>query len=773
MLDRPICLVLLSYLCGSTCAYCLAVPASLMRPYQLLFWSCCAGCSSLAVAVLCARRGALARKKLAAFSLWLACACAGAIRSSQRLLCLEWPFAQQSITVQFEATVVSDVTTKDSYLNFLARLETPVHRYDARDKLVAVTAKPNGGLLEYGDRIKCQGYLVPPQAPGNPGEFDQRAAFAASGIWAQLRCTRYTRVGPSTSASPIKLLLRLKHRAVMSINRSLCAPVSGLLVGMLFGDTGALEPQLLEQIRDVGVAHVLAVSGLHVNFIRSLLQPLKKLVNPREYALCVTLCLAAYAVMAGASASILRALIMASMGFLQVPALRNKDPLASLAGSALVICFFRPMAHLGMGFQLSYLATLGLIISEELPIGDTLSRVPGLRATLGATAFAAPLVVARWNSLALVSPVSNLVMVPLAGLLVKAGVLVSLVSTISICSGIIAPVCTGVDILGLTFLILGQLFGRLPLASVTVPSPGAAWLCCYYGLISVATGLLSPPPRLRCRVTAACVVALLVVTAVPFLAKPVCRVTFLDVGQGDCILVESSNAVALVDTGPLVSGGSRTLSYLRRKGISRLDYLLVTHWHEDHAGALGAILNAINVRAVVCPGPPPGSAEVSRLACAKVLVPEETSPMALNLGSCRLEVITCAEQLANQASNENQRALLSKLTCSGVEVLLPADLPAQTVIKNMVFLAGGAQFKVLKIPHHGAADSCLAKLLDNYRPDVCVISVGVNSYGHPSEATLNLLNSRNIQVHRTDRDGAILVQLDSRGNPRITGHRTP
>ncbi|MGB9866485.1 MAG: DNA internalization-related competence protein ComEC/Rec2 [Bacillota bacterium] len=761
---RPIALMFLFYLCGATVAYHL-VSLELVHPRQLLLCCCSVCCLTLVVGLAAKCRGK--PHGVALLAIWLAWASTGAIRASQQLVSLRWPFSQQDLKVNLELTVVSDVARRGEHIVFTGRLESSIDTYHARGKLVAVTLNACPELPAYGDSIQCTGYLSPPRSPGNPGEFDQRQAFAASGVWAQLRCSSYRVLRQGSFPSVIKGLFALKRSAIEAIDRNLCPMVSGLVTGMLFGGSDAIEPKLVEPIRTVGVAHVLAVSGLHVNFIRSALRPLTKLLNPREYSLCAAGFLAAYAIMAGMSPSILRAFIMTLMDFLQVPALRNKDPIACLAGSGLVICLFRPMAHLDLGFQLSYLATLGVMLSDKLVPKGFLSKIPALSITLGATAFAAPVVVAHWNSLALISPISNLLLVPLAGLLVPGGLLIALLSRVPLVSSLVAVISTPVDLLGLGFILLGQLFATLPLASVSVATPSALWLCSYYALVSVMTGMVSIPHMHRRYAVAACSVAVLVATAIPFVSKPFCAVTFLDVGQGDCVLIQSGSQVALVDTGPLAWDPPRTLAFLRREGITRLDYLVVTHWHQDHAGAVPSIMRELKVEAIVCPEL---TTKELALKQAKVLVPTPREPLTLDVGHCKLEVVGC---VPTESTTENQHSLLAKLSCGPFEALLTADLPVQSILGSGLVSPGGQEFKVLKAPHHGAADPRFRELLDCYKPNLCVISVGVNSYGHPSESTLRLLNSRDVQVYRTDRHGAVFVVLDRHGRVSLRSHRTP
>ncbi len=230
------------------------------------------------------------------------------------------------------------------------------------------------------------------------------------------------------------------------------------------------------------------------------------------------------------------------------------------------------------------------------------------------------------------------------------------------------------------------------------------------------------------------------------------RVTFLDVGQGDAALIEAPGLRALVDTGPPAARVERSL---RKRGVTSLDALLLSHDQSDHDGGTAAILRSLRVGLLVTPALPGASAglgaalAVARARGTRIL--RGRAGIVLRSGAAELRVV--GPQHATRATSANDAALVVLARQGSCSFLLPADAESPVLLADDLPAAG-----VLDVSHHGSADLELDRLLARLHPRLAVISVGAhNSYGHPAPSTLASLARAGIPVRRTDRDGDIAL----------------
>jgi competence protein ComEC len=246
------------------------------------------------------------------------------------------------------------------------------------------------------------------------------------------------------------------------------------------------------------------------------------------------------------------------------------------------------------------------------------------------------------------------------------------------------------------------------------------------------------------------------------------RITFLDVGQGDATLIQRRQAAILVDTGP---PDGPVLRRLRDAGVRRLDLLVITHAQADHDGGAAAVLRALPV-SLVLDGrdgirDPAGARMAAEAAHRHVRVVAGRAGETLRIGAVVLRVLW-PEPAATQAKaggDPNERAIVAEAQADGVSVLLTAD--AESDVLGRLDLG---HVDVLKVSHHGSADTGLPALLERLRPRVAAIEVGRhNTYGHPAAATLQALRQDGVAVFRTDQDGSIRVE-PAGGALRVRAH---
>jgi competence protein ComEC len=382
------------------------------------------------------------------------------------------------------------------------------------------------------------------------------------------------------------------------------------------------------------------------------------------------------------------------------------------------------------GFQLSVAATAGVLAGSRLFAGRRPRWVwTALAATTSAQAAVAPLLLFHFGSVPLFAPLTNVVSAPLVALSTATG-------GIGVLTG--ATPLTGVGLLAADAVLGVARFGR--------DLPQLGW----GGVLAVAAaGGLAALPRLRPLVALGGLLAIGAATVLPAQLPAHPEVVFLDVGQGDAILLRGpSGEVVLVDGGPDSAVLRRALL---ARGIKRIDLLIVSHGHADHTAGLAGIGEWASVGRVWHNGDGGETLEslVAEMQAAGVPVEVPGQGWEAEVGSFRIEVLGPVRRYASP----NDGSLVLRVRAAGVAVLLAGDIEAIAQADLGPLVAD-----VLKVPHQGAATSDLEWLV-SCAPRVAVISVGPNQFGHPAPEVVAALEAAGATVHRTDLEGDVTVVL--------------
>jgi competence protein ComEC len=655
-----------------------------------------------------------------------------------------------------------------------------------------------------GAEVEVDGRLRPPP-DGGYGEYLRR-----TGATGTLEARSLSLVEPAPGAT----LQGLRDAAGDALERALPEPEAGLAAGILIGLRERVDRELATDFTTAGVSHIVAISGWNIAIVAALVGAVLRGRNRRAVSLAVAATVAAYVLAAGASPSVVRAAVMAGVVLLARESGRAGRAPAALAWAAVILLVVEPRMIEDAGFRLSVLATAGLVAWASSLGGwidaRTGRRLPGwvvegLGVSLAAQVATLPDVLATFGRLSLVAPAVNLAVVPLVPIAMAAGVLALIGGTLAMLG---APDAVAV-VAGLpAWLVLHVIVGAvgvgasIPLASLAIPAEAAvpAGLTAV-GLIAVGLHAIrrrrarrAPPgpggggshqgrpgrgaqhgtaPR-RIRVAIAVPTALVLALGSLVMvdaADRVTRLTVLDVGQGDAILLETAGgARLLVDGGPdpgrlLVQLDARIPAWDRR-----IDIVLLTHPHEDHVAGLVRVLDRYRVGRVLetgMRGPGPGwAAWAERLRDGP---PRGTlaAGASLRLGEVRLSVLWPAPGSvpldppdSGKAINNASVVLLGE--AHGRRFLLTAD--AEEDIDPELLAHGLPRIDVLKVSHHGGATATTARLLETTRPRIAVVSAGRgNTYGHPAPSTLRRLRDVGARVLRTDLDGTVAMELREEG----------
>jgi competence protein ComEC len=622
-----------------------------------------------------------------------------------------------------------------------------------------------------GDLIQAWATLHPPRARSNPGISDGRPERARrAGIHAQASCKSallVKRLRPGRGPWPVRAL----EAARGAVRRCLDAAIlpgqeRALVKAMVIGDRAGLDEGTLEAFRAAGTFHVLAISGAQVALLAWLLDRALGLVlrspAPRAWLSCPFLLF--YAVFVGGQSPVSRAALAASV-FLAGRALDLRSDLANLLGlAAVVLLGAQPSLVRDVAFLLSFGATLGLILFTAR-VRAWLPRLPlaadlGLAGTVAAQAAVQPIQCAVFHRLAPAALALNLAAVPLSGLVLVAGLAVVLTSGLSrVLAGWAGDAAW---ILAHALLRSADAVRLLPWLDVRVPSP-PAWAV---GLYVVSLALVARGGGGARALTGLAVGAAGLVLGAAPRADGRLHLAVLDVGQGDALVATSPRGrVIVIDGGPSAGGfdaGRDVVSpYLWGRGHRRVQRLVLSHAHPDHAGGLPAVARAFGPPEL-WEGPAPradptyrslGGALGRRAPARRSVV----RGVRENWDGVDLEVLSPRPRGGAPWRTRNDDSLVLRLGYGRVRLLLAGDAEAAA---EAALREDGA-VAVLKVAHHGSRTSSTAGFLQAARPAVAIVSVGArNPFGHPHQEAVRRLTEAGAMVLRTDRHGGVTVSTD-------------
>lgn len=626
----------------------------------------------------------------------------------------------------------------------------------------------------YGANIVCDGVLRELHSYNNPGTPDLVASWRRQGFTARLIPQGEIRYTGATESDWRSKLNAWRETMIANMKSAMPESDAALLRGALFGGYSGISADTVREFAATGIIHILSVSGSHIALVAGAVHWLGGMLGwrQRSSAFLAGFAVIFYALLAGLSPPVVRSALMGLIALFAAVWGRENDGLTALALTAGGMLLFEPSLSEDISFQLSFGGTAGLVLLYA-KTADRLSCLPAwLARPVAATAAAqfGVLPVLSWyfNSLPLMSFAANLLVVPAMELTVVLGLAGSLIFLV------IEPV--GHWLLVACSLIvsaarqINSILALLPLA-VYLPPLNLLMSAMYYSCVLWLYGYLPWLPcayslrRHRRQVFLAMALGFCIVVGAIIWPRPV-SVHFIDVGQGDATLVLTPRGRAvLIDTGGSAGStfdvGERVVyPYMRRLHVTELDYLILTHGHQDHAGGAKAIAATVPVTQVLLPPEEPSSAVNSlRRLKGLTLIPVYSGQSLLVDGVRFLLRLPDLPASGNASRNQNENSCVVEVRYGSHSFLITGDL--EGLSEQALLTQGLAPQTVLKVGHHGAKASSSAAFLAAVDPQYAIISVGAgNRYGHPHPDTIQRLQAGGRTVFRTDRHGAIVFETD-------------
>jgi competence protein ComEC len=662
---------------------------------------------------------------------------------------------------------------------------------------------------KYGDVLQLTGEL---QTPPLLDDFDYRGYLAHQGIYTTMSFPQIDKLDDGKGFKPLAWIYSLRGKLSRTLADVLPEPQASLAQGILLGMRGNIPADLNQDFVRSGTSHILAISGANISIMAGILLGVGIWLFGRKRYLYIWLALAAiwfYTVITGLNPPVVRGAIMASI-FLVAEALgRQRSAAAALTLAAAVMMGVQPYVLGDASFQLSFMAMAGLIfiypvfrdygrkiISSRIGDEGVLASLANLTvdtssATLAAIVAVWPLIAYYFGLFSLVGPLATFLAMPVLPLIIATGTLAAMVGLVSLT---VAQVLGWVSWPFLSYMILVvRGLGTPSISSVKVGWINPAFIIGYYVGLAVLILVYGKKGKLRSLVSGTAgfmkesvsspsgfaqsvkwtigpllVLAVLVAYTAVTMPGDNLRVSFLNVGQGDAILIQKGNRQILIDGGPSPQAVTTELSRQMPFWDRDIDLVVLTHPHIDHLAGLVEVLQRYRVKQVLYPPlDDASSAYAEWVGLIKDKGIKSTIAGAgeqIDLGAgIILEVLNPQPELVTGSiSDMDNNSMVLMLKDGRVSFLLTADIMSETemeLLRDRADLSG----TVLKVAHHGSDTSSTAQFLAVVDPRAAVISVGAeNKYGLPDESVVARLGEKvgPANLYRTDTDGTINFTTD-------------
>jgi competence protein ComEC len=645
--------------------------------------------------------------------------------------------------------------------------------------------------LRYGMLVALKGEVSMPPGPRNPGEFNARAFYEANGIANEFYTKGLENVVVLSEKEGAWLrrafFAPARRKLLRLIDRAVGGEEGEFLKGLLVGERSGIQPETNEAFARAGVAHVLAVSGSNVavvaGFLGFIVAFLRCSGGLRFVGLIVGLL--SYMLLSGTQPPVVRATVMGVVGLATSVVQERLNIVNALGLSALIILGIDARGLFDIGFQLSFVAVLSLVVLYPL-INDLIQSIPrrsrmsrcsipilqlaavSIVATLGTV----PLTATAFGRVSIIGVVANLAVVPAVGVSVLLGGVMTIAAPVS---GWLAEVYGAAN----WAILRGTLwFTRLcadpSFASLSTPWFRSIDALPYYAGLGFVFSIRSG------NAVKGWLWALLIFLNVALYApdspartavRGTLRVSAIDVGQGDALLCETpTGKTLLIDCGPAIPGSDagvrHIIPFLVRRNIPKLDVVVITHGHQDHTGGLVSLANSVSIDSVFATPRLCGTLsrrlgrDVHSLARGMLLSVDST---------IRCWVLSPSlSDMENTDSTGNNSSVVIRVQFGKSSFLFTGDAGIGAEERLVKEYQGFLRADVLKVGHHGSATSTSEHFLSSVRPSVAIVSVGKNNrFGHPSRERLSQIRSTGATPLRTDESGAIMMESDGEVITRI------
>ena len=519
--------------------------------------------------------------------------------------------------IKGNAVIIKEAEEKDYSYSYIIKMKDGLYK---NKKFILNTNKKK--LLQYGDLIKIKGEYIIPNESRNYKGFNYREYLKSKKIYGSIKSSGKIKVIQNNYINQIFIKSNKTRNIIIKNAESLLPGETGaLLTGILLGDKQEISDEIIENFKTSNLSHMLAVSGAHTSYIiLGISYMLSKL--PKKYAGIITiLVLGIFLFITNFTPSVIRACIMAELAIGAKILYRKSDTINNIALSAMIILISNPFSILDIGFQLSYLGTLGIVMFDK-DIEKILSKIKLkgktiqlLIVTFSAQILIMPIMAYRFNTISLTFFISNLFASPILGVIIILGFITIFVSLISFKLAKMLSII--LDIFLKLLILIAKFVSNIPVSSLIIKTPYVFSIALIYILILIFHYLFSiynfkghlykiqieiikkiTIKNLIKIATKSLILVILVNAIIDIFIPKNMKIYFIDVGQGDsCLIVTPSNKKILIDGGE--GKVDILLPYLLDRRIRTLDYVVISHFDSDHCNGLIKVIEKLKVKNII------------------------------------------------------------------------------------------------------------------------------------------------------------------------------
>lgn len=676
---------------------------------------------------------------------------------------------------------VVDVSYKDRMQLTLKVVELVVDKkkYIFSSKLlVKLRGEYNQSKDIIGKRVGVYGVILEPQKRRNPKMFDYQMYLKTKKIYAILygQTTKVNIIRDGDISFVIKGANRIKNNIVYIVLNTLPKKEGNILLGILLGDKDGLDIDVYKTFKRVGIVHILAVSGLHVGILYMFLNKLLKGFPLGARTFIILAIFYFYVIITGCASSVLRATLMATI-LICAPLLnRRYDSLSTISTVALLLLIINPMVFINVGFQFSFIATLFIILLYK-KILIKLTFMPEFLGRIFAVFMAAqigmiPVVAYHFNYISLGALIVNIPIVIIVSLIVQLGLIMIMLGFISLpFAAILGHI---VFYLIKIVTLLSKCIASMYFCTIEVISPSIFFICIYYILFLLFMFDENKTYGKYFSKKQGIVITISVYMIITFLVYIIpnkLEITFVDVGQGDCIYIQTPKGKNILIDG----GGSHqktkdvgediVVPYLRKNGISKIDLMILSHIHRDHIGGLLCVLDHLKVNTLMIGTEYYQSEDLDSMKekCInqKTKICHVKKDDTINIDEhIYIKILHPSKQLITGTRDDtNNNCLVALMVYKDKHILFTGDIEEEAereILKNYKNLS----VDVLKVAHHGSRFSSTDNFIKSIKPKIGIVQVGKNNFGHPDKEVLNRFKNNGTYLFRNDKNGAVIVTID-------------
>ena len=699
-----------------------------------------------------------------------------------------------TVTGTVISSAVSEGFDGPVLLTYIKDIEADDIDGEYRDKKMRIFLPPDSDIRP-GQRIRVKGKVYLYEKATNPGQFDAFGFYKNRGILCDIRDAELKAAGREYSKTAW-FMQKVRNRSEDILNTYLEAEDAAIIKAMLFGNKNEIEDEIKELFRRNGIAHILAISGLHISFLAMLLYRLFTAagLSVKIRAAVSETAIILYGIMVGFSASSFRAICMFTIFLLSKVFKRTYDMLTAMSFALTLVSLTTPKLLKDSGLALSYLAVLGVgyfnavyaknedekAAGENIKTG-TVGRIGGLISSLKQAVsislfvFLAtlPEILMMYGEAAFYSIILNLVIIPLMSVLLMASI--SLVIAGYVGFGYVAVLSTIPIkvILGL-YKNVCKVLTVHNVGRINIGSP-ALWQTAFFYILLVAAVNLKG----RYRKTGAIFMMLTAVLLLFVHPLKGMDIRMVDIGQGDCMVIRTSDGpfrgtnTYIIDCGSSSKkepGTRRLIPMLKHFGTHRVDGVFITHPDSDHVNGIEELLNGAREE----------NLKIGRIYMYEGFVSSGELPdvfgrydiTGLRAGMClsdgRLKFKVLFPYGGYPVTDPNAASLMMDVEYGDFHMLTTGDAGIEgeryiTETMRADYDGECQDYSVLKAGHHGSDTSSGEEFLRMTDPEIALISCGRNnSYGHPHKETTDRLKSIGSRIYRTDESGCISIRTDGR-----------